>query len=75
MELKECLGLLDGEGGEDMPIFGQLLLLGVGLEAPVGLATRDLADDIFSPLRCSQAPPCAHTTPCSSPAPPKTSPP
>ena len=33
----------------DVPTFGQLLLLGVGLEARVGLATRDMVDDIFNP--------------------------
>ena len=46
-------------------MFGQLLLLGVGLEARVGLATPDMVDDVFSPPRWSQAPPCAHTTPSS----------
>ena len=63
LELKDCLGLLDGEGGEDMPTFGQLLLLGVGLEAWVGLATRDMVDDVFSPPSWSQPPPRVHTPP------------
>ena len=62
--LKDCLGLLDGEGGEDVPTFGQLLLLGVGLEARVGLATRDMVDDIFSPPEVEPAPPPrVHTPP------------
>ena len=30
LELKDCLGLLDGEGAEDVPACGHLLLLGVG---------------------------------------------
>ena len=58
---KDCLGLLDGEGGEGVPTFGQLLLLGVGLEARVGLATRDMVDDIFSPPEVEPGPPvCTH---------------
>ena len=61
LELKDCLGLLDGEGGEDVPPFGQLLLLGVGLEARVGLATRDMVDDVFSPPEVEPGPPvCTH---------------
>ena len=61
LELKDCLGLLDGEGGEDVPTFGQLLLLGVGLVARVGLATRDMVDDVFSPPEVEQGPPvCTH---------------
>ena len=61
LELKDCLGLLDREGGEDVPTFGQLLLLGVGLEARVGLATRDMVDDVFSPPEVEPAPPvCTH---------------
>ena len=61
VELKDCLGLLDREGGEDMPTFGQLLLLGVGLEARVRLATRDMVDDIFSPPEVEPGPPvCTH---------------
>ena len=61
LELK--LGLLDGEGGEDVPTFGQLLPLGVGVEARVGLATQDMVDDVFRPPRWSHAPPppvCTH---------------
>ena len=57
LELKDCLGLLDGEGGEDVPTFGQLLLLGVGLEAPVVLATWQMVDDIFSPPEVEPGPP------------------
>ena len=63
LELKDCLGLLDGEGGEDVPTFGQLLLLGVGLEARVGLATRDMVDDVFCPPRGGARPPRVHTPP------------
>ena len=63
LELKDCLGLLDGEGGEDVPIFGQLLQFGVGLEARVGLATRDMVDDIFSPPRGGARPTRVHTQP------------
>ena len=67
LELKDCLGLLNGEGGGAVPTFGQLLLLGVGLQARVGLATRDVVDDVFSPPKGDPAPPppCAETTPCS----------
>ena len=44
-----------------MPTFGQLLLLGVGLEARVGLSTRDMVDDIFSPPEVEPGPPvCTH---------------
>ena len=44
-----------------MPTFGQLLLLGVGLEARVGLATRDMVDDIFNPPEVEPSPPvCTH---------------
>ena len=44
-----------------MPTFGQLLLLGVGLEVWVGLATRDMVDDIFSPPEVEPGPPvCTH---------------
>ena len=61
LELKDCPGLLDGEGGEDVPTFGQLLLLGVGLEAPVRLATREMVDDIFGPPEVEPGPPvCTH---------------
>ena len=61
LEVKDCLGLLDGEGGEDVPIFGQLLLLGVGLEARVGLAIPDMVEDIFSPPEVEPGPPvCTH---------------
>ena len=64
LELKDCLGLLDGEGGEDMRTFGQLLLLGVGLEARVASPTPDMVDDVLSPPpRWSQAPPRVHTPP------------
>ena len=72
LELKDCLGLLDGEGREDLPIFGQLLVLGVGLEPPVGVATREMVDDIFSPLEVElpqtprrpfpEPPPAPHTS-------------
>ena len=61
LELKDCLGLLDGEGGEEVPTFGQLLLFGVGLEARVGLATRDMVDDTFSPPEVEPGSPvCTH---------------
>ena len=61
LELKDCLGLLHGEGGEDMPTFGQLLLFRIGLEARVKLATRDMVDDIFSPPQVELGPPvCTH---------------
>ena len=61
LELKNCLALLDGERGEDMPTFGQPLLLGVGLEARVGLATRDMVDNIFSPPEVERGPSvCTH---------------
>ena len=61
LELKDCLCLLDGEGGEDVPTFGQLLLLGVGLEARVVSATKDMVDDIFSPPEVETGPPmCTH---------------
>ena len=63
VELKDCLGLLDGEGGEDVSTFVQLLLFGVGLEARVRLATRIMADDIFSPPRGGARPPRVHTPP------------
>ena len=44
-----------------MPTFGQLLLLGVGLEARVGLANRDVVDDVFSPPEVQPVPPvCTH---------------
>ena len=46
-----------------MPTFGQLLLLGVGLEARAGLATRDMVDDVFSPPEVEPGPPCVHTPP------------
>ena len=47
--------------GEDVPTFGQLLLLGVGLEARVGLASRDVVDDVFSPPEVQPGPPvCTH---------------
>ena len=76
LELKDCLGLLGWGGeGEEVPTFGQLLLLGVGLEARVGLPTRTWWTKSSAPLRCSQAPRCAHTIPCSSPAPRTASPP
>ena len=58
-----------------MPTFGQLLLLGVGLEARVGLANWDVVDDVFSPPEVSQAPRCAHTIPCLFPSPRTASPP
>ena len=58
MELKDCLGLV---GGEDMPTFGQLLRLGVGLVAGVGLATRDISDEVFSTPEVEPGPPvCTH---------------
>ena len=57
LELKDCLGLLEWGGGEDVPTFGQLLLLGVGLEARVGLANRDVVADVFSPPRGAARPP------------------
>ena len=63
LELKDCLGLLGWGGGEgeDVPTFGQLLLLGVGLEARVGLANRDVVDDVFSPPEVQPGPPvCTH---------------
>ena len=61
LELKDCVGVLDGEGGEDVPTCGQLLLLGVGLKARVGLATRDMVDDIFSRPEVEASPPvCTH---------------
>ena len=60
LELKDCLGLLDGDGGEDVRTFGQLLL-GVRLEARVGLATRDMVDDVLSPPELEQGPAvCTH---------------
>ena len=40
-----------------MPTFGQLLLLGVGLEARVGLAIPDMVDDVFSPPEVKPGPP------------------
>ena len=56
--------MLDGEGGEEVPTFGQLLLLGVGLESRVGLATRDMVDDNFRPPEVEIAPPPrVHTRP------------
>ena len=62
--LKDPLGVLDGEGVEDVPTFGQMLLLGVGLGAPVVLSTRDMVDDIFSPPEVEPPPPpppvCTH---------------
>ena len=62
LELKDCLGLLGWGGeGEDVATFGQLLLLGVGLEARVGLANRDVVDDVFSPPEVQPGPPvCTH---------------
>ena len=61
LELKDCLGLLEWGVGEDVPTFGQLLLLGVGLEAGVGLASRDVVDDVFSPPKVQPGPPvCTH---------------
>ena len=58
LELKDCLGLLGWGGeGEDVPTFGQLLLLGVGLEAGVGLANRDVVGDVFSPSEVEPGPP------------------
>ena len=63
LELKDGLGLLDGEGGEDVPTFGQLLLLGVALEARVGLANPDMVDDVFSPPEVEPRPPGVHTPP------------
>ena len=57
LELKDCLGLPDGEGGEDVATFGQLLLLGVALEARLGLATRDMVDDVFGPPEVELGPP------------------
>ena len=44
-----------------MPTFGQLLLLGVGLEARVGLGSRDVVEDVFSPPEVQPGPPvCTH---------------
>ena len=57
LELKECLGLLDREGVEDVPTFGQLLLLGVGLEARVGPAALNMVDDVFIPPEVEHGPP------------------
>ena len=58
LELKDCLGLLGWGGeGEDVPTFGQLLLLGVGSEARVGMANRDVVDDVFSPPEVQPGPP------------------
>ena len=61
LELKDCLGLLERGVGQDVPTFGQLLLLGVGLEARVGLASREVVDDVFSPPRGAARPPGVHT--------------
>ena len=61
LELKDCLGLLERGVGEDVPTFGQLLLLGVGLEARVGLASREVVDEVFSPPRGVARPPGVHT--------------
>ena len=61
LELKDCLGLLELGVGEDMPTFGQLLLLGVGLVARVGLASRHVMDDVFSHPEVQPGPPvCTH---------------
>ena len=62
LELKDCLGLLGWGGeGEDVPTFGQLLMLVVGLEARVGLANRDVVDDVFSPPKVHPGPQvCSH---------------
>ena len=44
-----------------MPTFGQLLLLGVRLEARVGLSSREVVDDVFSPPVVQPGPPvCTH---------------
>ena len=57
----DCLGLLERGVGEDVPTFGQLLLLGVGLEARVGLAIREVVDDVFSPPEVQPGPlVCTH---------------
>ena len=55
--------MLDGEGGEAVPTFGQLLLVGVGLEARVGVATWDMVYDMFSPPRGGARPSRVHTPP------------
>ena len=61
LELKDCLGLLEWGVGEDVPTFRQLLLLGIGLEARVGLASRDVVGDVFSPPEVQPGPPvCTH---------------
>ena len=62
LELKDCLDLIAfGGEGEDVPTFGQLLLFGVGLEARVGLANRDVVDNVFSPPEVQPGPPvCTH---------------
>ena len=49
LELKGCLGLLERGVGADVPTFRQPLLLGVGLAARVGLASREVVDGVFSP--------------------------
>ena len=55
------MGLLEWGVGEDVPTSGQLLLLGVGLEARVGLASRDVVGDVFSPPEVQPGPPvCTH---------------
>ena len=60
-ELRDCLGLLEWGMGEDVPTFGQLFLLGVGLEAMVGLASWDVVDDVLSPPEVQPSPPvCTH---------------
>ena len=62
LELKDCLGLLERGVGEDVPTFGQLLLLGVRLEARVGLASREVVDDVFNPPpEVQPGPPGVHT--------------
>ena len=59
--LKDCLRMLEWGVGEDVPTFGQLLLLGVGLEARPGLASRDVVDTVFSPPEVQPGPPvCTH---------------
>ena len=60
LELKDRLALLDWVGGEDVPTFGQLLLLGVGSEARVGLAWWATSS---APPEVEPGPPvCTHHT-------------
>ena len=65
LEVKDCPILLDGERGEDVPIFGQLLLLGVALEARGSWSPGTWWTTSSAHPRRSQAPLCAHTTLCS----------